>query len=290
MSLRLAIGTAQFGLCYGVANTTGQVSFKESSDILLKAKNAGIETLDTAISYGNSEQVLGEIGVRSWQVVSKLPEVPSGEPNIVSWVRQQAQSSLERMRINRLYGFLLHKPMQLLGAKGDYIYAALQALKEEGLVEKVGVSVYDPTELDIIFQKYTFDIVQAPLNIFDRRLECSGWAKQLSHSGVVIHTRSAFLQGLLLLPKNKRPPQFKPWNEVFSEWDRWLAKSEITALEACLRYVNGVSDIDCTVIGIDSKEQLDSILRAIKGPLPVLPKFKTFEDMRLINPASWSDL
>ena len=119
MNNRLALGTVQFGRSYGIANQAGQVSPDQVAKILGRASTAGIDTLDTAIGYGDSEAVLGQIGVGRWQVISKLPEIPAECQDVTSWVQTAVMSSLERLGISRLRGLLLHRPEQLLGSQGD---------------------------------------------------------------------------------------------------------------------------------------------------------------------------
>jgi aryl-alcohol dehydrogenase-like predicted oxidoreductase len=287
---KLALGTVQFGLNYGVANTTGRVSDQMADAILRSAQLSRMDTLDTAIAYGDSELVLGGLGVQGWKVVSKLPAVPKGCPDVAQWVRTQTQESLQRLGLQRMHCLLLHRPRQLLEGLGPDLYAALQLLKADGLVSKVGVSVYGPAELAELWPKYRVDLVQAPLNILDRSLVDSGWAARLKDAGVEVHTRSAFLQGLLLMPADKRPDRFNRWSDIWSEWDRWLLATELTPLQACLRYVIGINSIDRVVVGVDSVSQLNEILAAADGFLDRFPLFKPLQDDRLINPASWNQL
>ena len=145
---RLVLGTAQLGMPYGIANRQGQICADEARAMLVYAENAGIIMLDTAIAYGQSETRLGEIGVSRWQVVSKLPAVPDACHDVHAWVLKSVESSLRRLRISQLKGVLLHRPDQLLGDFGPALYRALDCLKEQQLVEKIGISIYDPTELD----------------------------------------------------------------------------------------------------------------------------------------------
>jgi len=288
--MKLALGTVQFGLNYGVANTSGQVSSEVAEAILQHAQQTGIDTLDTAIAYGESESVLGHIGVKAWKVVTKLPAVPEGCADVSQWVKAQAQGSLKRLGFNSLHGLLLHRPSQLLEGIGVELYAALQSLKAQGLVGKVGVSVYGPAELDALCGQYTFDLVQAPLNILDRSLVNSGWAQRLKDDDVEVHTRSAFLQGLLLMPKEKRQAKFGRWKDIWSVWDQWLAETGLSPLQACLRFANALDCIDRVVIGVDNVTQLEEIIGAAVGVLPSLPQFKTLQDNRLVNPATWNQL
>jgi aryl-alcohol dehydrogenase-like predicted oxidoreductase len=212
--MKLALGTVQFGLNYGVANTAGRVSTEMADAILRKAQLSGMDTLDTAIAYGDSESVLGGLGVQGWSVVSKLPAVPEGCPDVAYWVRSQMKASFKRSGLKRMHRLLLHRPGRLLESVGADLYAALQSLKTEGLVAKVGVLVYGSAELDTLWSKYKLDSVQAPLNVVDRSLVHSGWALRLKDSGVEVHTRSAFLQGLLLMPADKRPDRFNRWSDL----------------------------------------------------------------------------
>lgn len=287
---KLALGTVQFGLDYGVANTAGRINIEMADAILRTAHLSGMDTLDTAISYGDSESVLGGLGVQAWKVVSKLPAVPESCPDVAHWVRSQLNQSLKRLGLQRMHGLLLHRPGQLLERVGADLYAALQSLKTEGLVGKVGVSVYGPAELDALWSKYKLDLVQAPLNIVDRSLVDSGWASRLKDSDVEVHTRSAFLQGLLLMPADKRPYRFNRWSDLWKEWDRWLLATGLTPLQACVRYVNSLNAIDRMVVGVDTVTQLNEVVSAGDGVLDSLPAFKPLRDERLINPACWYQL
>lgn len=288
--MKLALGTVQFGLNYGVANTLGQVSSEVAAAILQHAHQSGIDTLDTAIAYGESESVLGKIGVEACKVVTKLPAVPDSCTDVAQWVHAQWQGSLKRLGCNSLYGLLLHSPSQLLDGIGAELYGVLQSLKAQGLVSKVGVSVYRPAELDALCDRYAIDLVQAPLNILDRSLVDSGWAHRLKKNGVEVHARSAFLQGLLLMPREKRHAKFERWKDIWSEWDQWLAETGLLPLEACLRFANTLECIDRVIVGVDNLQQLEDIIAAAEGVLPSLPQFKTLQDDRLLNPATWSQL
>ncbi len=287
---KLALGTVQFGLNYGVANALGRVGNDQVAMILNRALECGFDTLDTAVSYGISENVLGKLGVHQWKVVSKLPSIPNGCNDVYSWVSSQTINSLSLLKLDRLHGMLLHRPEQLLGPYGNSLYKALQRIKAEGLVDKIGVSVYGLSQLEQLIGEYKFDLVQAPLNILDRSLIDSGWAMRLHEMGIEVHTRSAFLQGLLLMPANIRPEKFMPWAQVWAEWDGWLERTGLQPLEACIRFLCSVSQVDRVVVGVDSLHQLNQIVDAIDGSLVSLPEFKTFRDLRLINPSKWNQL
>jgi len=288
--VKLALGTVQFGLDYGVANTSGKVSRDAVRAIVQRAQQAGMDTLDTANAYGESESVLGHVGVQNWMVVTKLPAVPNGCPDVTQWVKSETMAAMQRLGVTGLYGLLLHRPGQLLEAIGEELFASLQSLKALGLVQKIGVSIYGPAELDALCGRYAFDLVQAPLNLLDRSLVTSGWAHRLQNEGVEVHARSAYLQGLLLIPKDKRHNKFERWHDIWTEWDQWLQATRLTPLQACLRYTHSLDCIDRVVVGVDSVAQLEEAIAAAQGVLLSLPKFKTLQDERLINPATWNQL
>jgi len=290
MSSRLAIGTVQFGLDYGIANQAGRVQFGEAKDILTVAANHSIDTLDTATAYGDSESTLGRAGMGGWKVITKLSGVPEGCVDVAGWVEGQMEGSLSRLGINQLHGVLLHRPEQLLGQDSSVLFTALQRLKAQGTTRKVGISIYGLEELDRLMGEMDFDLVQAPLNIMDRRLVESGWARRLKVRGVEVHVRSAFLQGLLLMTPDQRPAKFTHWQPLWAEWDRWLGETGLTPLQACLAYALGAADADKVVVGADSVKQLNEILVSSHATLTTLPNWLSPIDAALINPSQWNQL
>lgn len=288
--MRLALGTVQFGLSYGIANRAGQVNRREAKEMLQLAAANGINTLDTAIAYGESETCLGEVGAQGFRLVTKLPAVPDGCVDVSGWVQEQFAASLARLGVSEVYGLLLHRSEQLLGKDGKALYQALQGLKQVGVVQKVGVSIYAPSELELLTPQYRFDLVQAPFNLIDRRLHTSGWLQRLKHEGVEIHTRSAFLQGLLLMPRTAIPSKFAPWTELLNRWHDWLARYSVTALQACLAFPLSFPEIDRVVVGADSENQLQQIISAAASFAPDDFPDLHCEDENLINPAHWNQL
>jgi aryl-alcohol dehydrogenase-like predicted oxidoreductase len=288
--MKLAIGTAQFGSSYGVANSTGQVSLPEVEAILRCAKSAGISMLDTAVAYGNSEQRLGEVGVDQLDVVTKIPPLPEGTPEPDKWVERQVRDSCKRLKTLRLYAVLLHQPLQLLGPDGGAILSGLSRVKAEGLVEKIGVSIYSPDELDLIHPLLRPELVQSPFSVLDRRLEKSGWLRRLSSDGVEVHSRSVFLQGLLVMPRERIPAKFARWQRIWDEWHAWLRDSKLSPQAACLAFANSVTEIHRVVVGVDSLSHLQDLVAVTNVRLPDdLPRVQS-EDEELINPSLWHKL
>jgi len=287
--VKLALGTVQFGMPYGIANQEGKVGPDEIARILAFARETGISILDTAIAYGDSEASLGAAGVADLCVITKLPSVPEGEA-VVPWIRAQVQASLHRLGVRTVYGLLLHRPEQLAGVHGAVIADALAALKAEGLVQKVGVSIYAPAELDTVWPTLTIDIVQAPFNLIDRRLVNSGWLRRLHEAGVEVHVRSLFMQGLLLLPRADIPAKFEAWTPLWDAWHAWLRSTDMSAVEACIAFVQFFPQIDKLVVGVDNVRQLEQLAAATRHcRMATWPAIES-TDERLINPSQWSSL
>ena len=285
--MRIALGTAQFGLQYGIANHAGMVQFDDVRHILQEATTHGVDTLDTAIAYGDCESSLGQAGVGDWKVVTKLSALPEGCSDVAGWVEAQVEGSTKRLGVSQLHGVLLHRPAQLLSKDGESLLQALHRLKAAGLTRKIGVSVYEPDELDVLMAEMQFDLVQAPLNILDRRLVESGWAWRLRDQGTELHIRSAFLQGLLLMEPDQRPRKFARWEHVWAEWARWLDETGLTPLQACLGYALGVEEVDKVVVGVDCVTHFQEIVAASRSSLPSMPNWPKPIDIDLINPSCW---
>jgi aryl-alcohol dehydrogenase-like predicted oxidoreductase len=285
---RLCLGTVQFGITYGVANQFGQVPLSEVRAMLQFAKANCVDTLDTASAYGVSEERLGEIGINSFKVVTKLPDMPEGCESIGGWVLEQVHASLARLGLNEVYGLLLHRPENLLRSRGPELYKALQDLKVSGLVQKIGISIYSPSELDTLTSNYRFDLVQAPFNLIDRSLHSSGWLYRLKDLGVEVHTRSTFLQGLLLMAQTEIPHKFSSWSNLWQTWHTWLSKNDVSALNASLSFALSFPEVDRIVVGADSLAQLSEILKCSKLPSNIdLPNLQN-ADLKLINPTNWN--
>jgi aryl-alcohol dehydrogenase-like predicted oxidoreductase len=287
---RLALGTVQFGLDYGIANSVGRVTCTEARAIIRQAELNGLDTLDTAIAYGGSEDTLGSVGVEYWNVVTKLPMLPADCHNVDDWAMTQIKQSLFRLGIPQLKGVLLHSPEDLLGRNGKSLVRALERIKAEGFARQIGVSVYAPEQLETLSKIMALDLVQAPLNVLDDRLIASGWSGRLKDQGTEIHVRSAFLQGLLLMPSGQRPTKFSRWADIWAEWSRWLESNGLTSPQACLAYVLSFAEVDRVIIGVDSLTQLNEIFTASHTTFTSLPDWPQPIDTNLINPARWSQL
>jgi len=288
LSNRIALGSAQFGLDYGICNYAGRVPLYEVEKILRIGSLNGIDTIDTAISYADSQKVLGQAGVKKYKIISKLPPIPSACDDILMWARGQVKQSLLNLGQEKLYGLLLHDTSQLCGDYGAKLFHVLQQLKIDGLVDKIGVSIYSPNELELLIPEYPLEIVQSPFNLLDRRIFSSGWLYKLKSFNIEIHARSIFLQGLLLADRGSIPLKFAKWSILWDVWHEWLRKNNFNATQACLNYALSFPEIDRIIVGVDNTFQLNDILNS-----EYLPRIVNFPDLQcddgfLINPTNWS--
>lgn len=288
---RLVLGSSQFGSLYGIRNSSERVSFNTMSQIVKTAKLLDISTIDTAVTYGDAELRLGKLDLTSFKINSKIPAPRIDHRNMSAWVLGEIEKSLERLNITSLDTIFVHDANWLLTNDGsDFIKGLLEAQKTK-LVNKIGISIYQSSDIPDLFKLHDFDVIQAPLNLIDRRFETSGWLSELKNKGVEIQVRSIFLQGLLLIPTNKLPLKFNRWKTIWEEFEEVLNISGTSSLEACLSYPMSINDIDKIIVGVDSVNQLLAIDSFVKSEnLIDKYSFMSTEDIELITPSLWSTL
>ena len=288
--MNLAIGTAQFGLDYGISNFSGKVNLDEAKEIIRFAQKSGINTIDTARDYGDSEESIGKCDVSSFNVVTKIGTILGHEDNISNWVELEIESSIKKLRLQKIYGILLHRPHELLLENGVELYESIIKLKGNRLVEKIGVSVYSMNDLMNIVDRFNIDIVQLPINIINQEILHSGFLQELKSKNIEIHARSCFLQGLLLMDYNDIPLKFKKWSNIFLDWRDWLDENNINAVQGCLSFINSIDVIDKVVVGVESVNQLKELVyySNTKG-IKTFPNLSC-NDVNLIDPSNWNSL
>lgn len=285
---KLALGTANFGLDYGLVNANGKIAKTEVVNILCSAEKAGVEFIDTAQAYGSSEARLGaSFGKKRFKIITKIG-VQSKHSRYETDIKDLVKQSCRRLNQTGLYSVLLHRPEIILGHNGKAIIKALQSLKDQNIVSKIGISIYSPDILQPISKLIQIDMVQAPFNIFDQHLLTSGWRDKLKENDVEIHTRSVFLQGLLLINQRNLHSYFTDnWPDVFKDWYKFLQDCRLDALNVSLKFALQQEWIDKVVVGVDSCLQLEALLEIEKSSsLSEFPQI-VCGDPNLINPSNW---
>ncbi|MDC3387105.1 aldo/keto reductase [Schleiferiaceae bacterium] len=245
---KIALGTVQFGLDYGISNDKGKTNSEEVSKILNVAHLEGIRLLDTAQAYGDSEKVIGRLHENRFRIVTKInpdeAEAKSAEVLV--------QHSLENLGVNSIYGLLFHSANS--ASENPKIVSQLKDLQKQGIIQKVGFSVYTPNELSQLILKYGIpDIIQIPYSHLDQRFE--RLAIDLHEEGVEIHTRSTFLQGLFFVDPEDLPDFFEPITPYLNRLRNTFFDSTQLA-QALLNFSLSKDFIDHVVIGVNSESQL----------------------------------
>jgi len=283
---RIVLGGAQLGLPYGILNGGETLSREEVARILDTAVDHGIDSIDTAIAYGQSESIIGETSQNRFNIISKLPPLPVDISNVSEWVHSQVQGSLSRLKCTSLDALLLHRPQDLTGAQGAELYAAIGSLIAEKMIHRFGVSIYSPEDLEGIIGTFDIHVVQAPLNVFDRRILVV--TNQLSALNIEVHVRSVFLQGVLIANPINRPQRFEPWSEHFALFDEWVRSSGVSAMACCMGFALQQPGIAKLVIGTTSAKSLDEIMNSIPNSVLEVPAHLQSSVEQLIDPRVWN--
>jgi aryl-alcohol dehydrogenase-like predicted oxidoreductase len=283
---RIVLGGAQLGLPYGILNGGETLSREEVARILDTAVDHRIDSIDTAIAYGQSESIIGATSQNRFKIISKLPPLPVDISNVSEWVHSQVQGSLSRLKCTSLDALLLHRPQDLTGAQGAELYAAIGLLMAEKVIHRFGVSIYSPDDLEGIIGTFDIHVVQAPLNVFDRRI--LGVTNRLSALNIEVHVRSVFLQGVLIASPKDRPQRFEPWSEHFALFDEWVRSSGVSAMACCIGFALQQPGIAKLVIGTTSAESLDEIMNSIPNSDLEVPTHLQSSVEQLIDPRFWN--
>ena len=285
--LNLILGTVQFGLDYGVSNQSGKVTKLEAESILAFAKNGGVEVIDTASSYGDSEDILGELhAAESFRVITKTPHLSTTVIDTGSLQELEDAFFKSKKKIGHIDSLLIHNPADLRKKGADQLWKWLKEQKAQGEIKKIGVSVYSGEDIDLALSQAEFDVIQLPLNIFDQRLLQSGHLKKLKKAGVEIHARSLLLQGLVFMKEFNS--FFNPIKNELDHFHQYCDKNQLTPLEISLAFAKSINEVDQYVLGVTSVKDLEEILRAYKREIPAID-FSAFviDQERFVNPAKW---
>lgn len=292
---RLGLGTVQWGMDYGVANQSGRPASNQVGKMLDLARTRGVVFLDTAYAYGDAERMLGEqeVASRGFQTITKTKPQRSSDisEDNVSDVIRAFHESLGRLRCERVYGLLVHHADELVTRGGQRLWEALEESKVRGYVQKIGVSVYRPSQLEDILGKYQIDLVQLPFNIYDQRFKRNGALEHLKQMRIEVHARSIFLQGLLLMSSEELPAHFAPIRDHHRRLHGVFREAGITPLQGCMYYCFAETKVDRLIIGCETVEQLSAITSAANdnATAAVFSELGNFAlvDEGVLNPGAW---
>ena len=291
---RIGIGTVQFGQDYAIDASETRPDDGEIARILRMAETAGVTMLDTASAYGNAEEVLGRVLGRTqpFRIVTKTAVFnhTSIRREDSNTLLETFRTSLEALRVQSVYGLMIHKASNLTGDGGERLFDAMQNLKRKGQVKKIGVSVYDAAQIENVMARFPVDLVQVPVSILDQRLIAGGQLKTLKEHGVEIHARSVFLKGLVFADPGMLPDHFYRVREKLAEFRNAVAASGSTPQAVALSYILDNPEIDTVLCGVTSAAQLEQIVDSLSGPAAFPfpdPQRFALADPEILNPARW---
>jgi spore coat polysaccharide biosynthesis protein SpsF len=292
---KLCLGTAQLGMLYGVNNSSGKPTTEQAKEIVRKAINSGIKAFDTAPVYGTSEHVLGiALDGRSKEeinFISKLPSINWGTDNsmIINKVDATLAKTLLELKVPYINYYLFHKFEDML-KNSSMLLEHLKLLKEKGLINKIGTSIYSPEEAEVSLNTDGIEAIQLPFNLIDKRLLENGFLKKAKAKGITILARSVFLQGLFF--KQELPEDLVGYIPFQKKLNEICLAADANISELALRFALSIPEIDSVIIGIESIEQLDSNIKAYKkGPFSdkIVKMIREIGSgpEHLLNPSLW---
>ncbi|HMK53196.1 MAG TPA: aldo/keto reductase [Methanobacteriaceae archaeon] len=256
--MKIALGTAQFGLDYGINNERGKIPLNEVIKLLDRCWETGIDVLDTAYAYGNSEKIVGDYIAntgREFKVVSKLPNLNLAELETAFY------SSLENLHLDHMYGCLIHDFDAFL--ESPQIWDFFEKLKNENKIEKIGFSLYYPHELEYLLSNgFEMDIIQIPYNVLDQRFQ--RYLPQLKDMDMEVHVRSVFLQGLLFKKPEELQGSFAKIKNKAHILRSLSAEMDVPLSAIYMNFVILNEFVDNVIIGVDGLKNLNENISAIK--------------------------
>jgi len=284
---RLALGTAQFGLDYGVSNTRGRLSASEASAVLRLAAKTGLEVIDTAAEYGEAETLLGAALPRPspFRLMTKTVELSLG----VDRVEAEARASLQRLGVPSADALLVSSAADLLGPQGPALWDRMKRLKDEGLYTRIGVSAEPEDDPLGLARRFKPDLMQLPVSLLDQRLIAGGVLSEIAALGVDVHLRSIFLQGLLFLPRHGLPARLAEAGPRLSRIRRMIAEAGADPLQAALAFALDREEASTVIVGVASAAELRAIVAAAAAPPPRLDWSALSLDHALaLDPRQWA--
>jgi aryl-alcohol dehydrogenase-like predicted oxidoreductase len=288
---KLALGTVQFGMDYGVTNLQGKLSLDTIRGILESASLNGIDLLDTAHGYEESEKILGQVAkTDKFSIITKTPNW-NGAPakNCGTEVIIAFNRSLKLLQRHSLYGLMVHYAKDLIAPEGKSIWRSIEYLKASGKCHRVGISFYPDDPVDDIIDQFKPDFVQLPVNIFDQRVYANGQLERLNNAGIEVHARSVFLQGILLSSVGKLPKFLDPLSEGLESFIKECNKIGYSQIACALGFVRSLPGVRRIIVGVTNETELSAISAAFDGSPETTTHWQSlaYQDPELIDPRYW---
>ena len=289
MNSKLILGTVQFGLDYGVNNTAGKPSKENIKSILDSAYNSGIQLLDTAEAYGDSQNTIGEYHNNSTNKFNVITKFSSNTEGFSLNIIERVYNNLKILDVDKLYCYMFHS-FDDFNKYFEKYRKDLLILKRDGIINNIGVSLYSNDELESVLKFNEITLVQLPFNLLDNNNKRGNIIKKAKAKGIEIHTRSAFLQGLFFKNTSEFTVKIKPLGPYLNLLND-LCDEHYKMNDLALNYVCNQKNIDKVLIGVDNVQQLASnmlsekkmITKELTNNIEVIDVKET----KLLNPSNW---
>ena len=289
MNSKLILGTVQFGLNYGVNNTAGKPSKENIKSILDSAYNSGIQLLDTAEAYGDSQNTIGEYHNNSTNKFNVITKFSSNTEGFSLNIIERVYNNLKILDVDKLYCYMFHS-FDDFNKYFEKYRKDLLILKRDGIINNIGVSLYSNDELESVLKFNEITLVQLPFNLLDNNNKRGNIIKKAKAKGIEIHTRSAFLQGLFFKNTSEFTVKIKPL-EPYLNLLNDLCDEDYKMNDLALNYVCNQKNIDKVLIGVDNVHQLESNIlsekKNIKKELTNNIEVIDVKETKLLNPSNW---
>ena len=289
MNSKLILGTVQFGLNYGVNNTVGKPSKENIKSILDSAYNSGIQLLDTAEAYGDSQNKIGEYHNNSTNKFNVITKFSSNVEEFSLNIIERVHDNLKILDVDKLYCYMFHSFDDFENYFDNY-RKDLLLLKKHGIIDNIGVSVYTNNELESVLKFDEISLVQLPFNLLDNDNKRRSILKKAKIKGIEIHTRSVFLQGLFFKKTSELGDKIKPLEPYLRSLND-LCDKDYKINDLALNYVCNKKNIDRVLIGVDNVVQLKANIASEKRNIQkeIFKKIEAIDvkEIELLNPSNW---
>jgi 1-deoxyxylulose-5-phosphate synthase len=296
MVSKVSLGTVEIGLNYGIGQngTANRPEESEAAHLLHRALDLGVNFIDTARAYGESEAIIGRAlkGRRhEFVLCSKVLayENEAGD-NLRAKVTESVQESLRALNTDVLDILMIHSAPTEVLSRTDLI-EILEDLRREGKFRWMGVSVYGEAAALAAVQSGRFDCVQVAYSVLDRRPEGEVW-KEAVRNDIGIVARSVLLKGLLTPRYQFFPSHLSVLKTVAGRLERLGESTGISLPELAYRYVLTGPLPHTALVGASSLQEMEAAVRfAEAGALPndLMDRVREIEldDPKYLNPATW---
>ena len=288
--MKIALGTANFNNKYGILknNISQAQSLKNIFKIIKKQQ---INYLDTAFDYSSISKLNKNCKLDSIKIITKIKLPKKNKILYIDNLEKIVKAELIKLKISSFEAILIHSIGDLKSVHADIFVKKIKLLKKLNYVKKIGASIYDPKDLKIVFSKFTPEIIQAPINIFDNRILSSKWFGILKKKKIIIQARSIFLQGLLTKKISilKKIITNRSFLLKIKKLDSWCNLNKISRLEACLNFIKSINEVNILTFGINSPDELIEILDILKKKKNIAFIDFSTKKLEIIDPRKWKN-